>query len=88
VAIEALKEVSTSQELASKYQIHPTQIAAWKREFEKMHKLGFYQIKSFVDIAISVLRRRFGQALGHVPEAFEPIHHQEIKFRTSTVHCI
>ena len=33
VAIEAIKEVQTLQELASKYEIHPTQIAAWKREF-------------------------------------------------------
>lgn len=41
VAIEAIKEVSTSQELASKYQIHPTQIAAWKREFLENAELVF-----------------------------------------------
>ena len=33
VAIEAIKEASTLQELASKYSIHPTQITSWKREF-------------------------------------------------------
>lgn len=41
VALEAVKEVSTIQELASKYQIHPTQIAAWKREFLEKAELVF-----------------------------------------------
>lgn len=48
---------------------------------EKLHKLGLYQIKSFISMPGSVLRRRFGQimleqlakALGHTHEAFEPV---------------
>jgi len=40
VAIEAIKEASTLQELA-KYSLHPTQIAAWKREFLEKADLVF-----------------------------------------------
>lgn len=32
VVIEALKERSTIEELARKYELHPTQINAWKKE--------------------------------------------------------
>lgn len=33
VAIEALKEQQTLQQLAQKYEVHPNQIASWKQEF-------------------------------------------------------
>ena len=33
VVVEALKERSTIEELSKKYEVHPTQINAWKREF-------------------------------------------------------
>jgi transposase len=33
VAIEAIKEQQTVHELAAKYEVHPTQINTWKREF-------------------------------------------------------
>jgi len=32
VVIEALKERSTIEELARKYELHPTQINTWKKE--------------------------------------------------------
>ena len=32
VVLEALKERSTMEELARKYELHPTQINTWKRE--------------------------------------------------------
>ncbi|SHK02582.1 transposase, partial [Pseudozobellia thermophila] len=33
VVLEALKERHSLAELAQKYQIHPTQISGWKRDF-------------------------------------------------------
>jgi transposase len=33
VVIEALKERSTIQQLADKFNLHPNQITAWKKEF-------------------------------------------------------
>jgi transposase-like protein len=33
VVIEALKERSTMEELARKYELHPNQITIWKKEF-------------------------------------------------------
>lgn len=33
VAIDALKEQMTLQQLASKHNVHPSQITSWKKEF-------------------------------------------------------
>lgn len=33
VVLEALKERQTIEELARKYELHPTQISSWKKEF-------------------------------------------------------
>ena len=33
VVIEALKEQKTMQELSSKFEVHPSQIATWKSDF-------------------------------------------------------
>ena len=35
IALEAIKEQQTLQELAQKYEVHPNQISLWKQEFIK-----------------------------------------------------
>lgn len=41
VAIEAIKEDKTLQELASKHGLHSNQISAWKKEFLEKSELIF-----------------------------------------------
>lgn len=35
VALEALKELKTINELASRYEIHPTQVKQWKKQLQE-----------------------------------------------------
>lgn len=35
IAIEALKECETINEIASKYGVHPVQVSRWKKELEQ-----------------------------------------------------
>lgn len=41
VAVEAIKERNSLQELASKFELHPNQISSWKREFLENADLAF-----------------------------------------------
>jgi len=41
VAIEAIKEQRSLQELAAKFELHPNQISSWKREFLENADLAF-----------------------------------------------
>ena len=48
VALEAIKERQTTQELAAKFEVHSTQITKWKREFLKNASAAF-ETKSRTD---------------------------------------
>ena len=68
VALEAIKGHETVAELASKHELHPTQIAAWKREaVEKLARVfddkGVEREKSR-DGEITKLHAKIGQLVG------------------------
>ena len=46
VALEAIRGMKTASELASQYQIHPTQISAWKKQAVAGIPDGFRRGKS------------------------------------------
>ena len=46
VALEALKEQMTIQELATKFEVHPNMITNWKSEFLKNASMVFEKSKS------------------------------------------
>jgi len=41
VALEAIKGMKTASELASQFQVHPTQISAWKKQAREILPEGF-----------------------------------------------
>jgi transposase len=46
VALEALKEKSSLEELAKKYELHPVQISTWKKEANEKLSLLFGKLKA------------------------------------------
>lgn len=53
VALEALKEQQTLQQLAQKYELHPTQISSWKQEFLQNASVVFTKGKKKEEEAVS-----------------------------------
>ena len=50
VALEALKERETLQEIASKYEVHPNQITTWKKQFWENADQAFTDDKSAAEL--------------------------------------
>jgi len=65
VALEAIKGHQTVAELATKHELHPTQIAAWKREaIEKLAKVfddEGAEVKASRDAEVTKLHAKIGQ---------------------------
>lgn len=63
VALEALKERETLQQLAVKYELHPNQISQWKQEFIENSALVFEskQAKSTPEADVSELYHKIGK---------------------------
>jgi transposase len=65
VVLEALKERESAAELAQKYELHPSQISAWKREFldgaEEVFAYGKKSKKSEADQEKDRLLKTIGQ---------------------------
>lgn len=70
-----------NEQLQALLHLPPKALRLAENTLQRLAKLGFHSINSFIHIAPSTLRRRFGdeinlrigQALGHKHEAFEPI---------------
>ncbi len=62
-AIEAIKEQSSLQELAAKFELHTTQVSSWKREFLENWDLAFMSKpeKEDADIKAEPLYSKIGQ---------------------------
>lgn len=63
VAVEALKERQSLAELATRFEIHPTQVSAWKREFlERAEKaLGDETASEEESVDVDNLFKQIGQ---------------------------
>ena len=53
VALEALKEQQTLQQLAQKYELHPNQISSWKQEFLQNASVVFTKGKQKEEEAVA-----------------------------------
>ena len=63
VAVEALKERESLSELATRFEVHPTQVSAWKREFlERAEKaFGDETVKQEETVDVDNLFKQIGR---------------------------
>ncbi|MDQ8003482.1 MAG: DNA polymerase Y family protein [Pedobacter sp.] len=88
------KIAKPNEQLQALLPLPPKALQLDENILQRLAKLGFHTIDSFIHIAPSILRRRFGdeinlkigQALGQKPEAFEPI--REPHPYQERLHCL
>src|SRR5690606_26502914 len=86
--------IPTGKHIEALLSLPPEALRLSEPILSKLKKLGFYQIKSFIKIPRSVLRRRFGeeflarlgQALGTTTESLKPI--QEPQLFQESLSCL
>ena len=65
VALEAIKGHETVAELATRHELHPTQIAAWKREAVEKLAMVFddksFEVQANRDAEVTKLHAKIGQ---------------------------
>jgi len=71
VALEALKGLKTSAELASQYEVHPTRIAQWKRRVLEGVPGIFSGRQERADLDEEALRARLYQQIGQLQVELE-----------------
>lgn len=66
VALEAVKGVCTLSELASRYRVHPTQIAQWKRQLLENAPLCFERGRNGAGLDPEALTAPLYQEIGRL----------------------
>lgn len=66
VAIEALKEIKTINQLAQDYDLHPNQISLWKKELSTRAEEIFGVVKDKEKIKTDVLVPKLYQEIGQL----------------------
>ena len=66
VALEAVKGVSTLSELASRYKVHPTQIAQWKKQLLESAPLCFERGRNGAGVDPEALTAPLYQEIGRL----------------------
>ena len=66
VALEALKELKTINEIASRYEIHPTQVKQWKKQLQEEGADVFNENAAKAQQAQAEVEANLYEQIGHL----------------------